>query len=51
MIDDPHKKLAQLAVVQAEKRLLRASSFYEKQAAAAVLTKALTWLEQVRGDQ
>ncbi len=49
MLDDLNTDIARIRVVNAEKRLLRATDYYEKQAAQAMLDEALAHLEKLRG--
>jgi hypothetical protein len=48
MIDDLNESIAKVRVVNAEKRLLRAQDFYEKQAAQEALDEALAQIEKLR---
>jgi hypothetical protein len=49
MVDDLNRSIAEIRVVNAEKRLLRAVDHYEKVAAQEAYEQALAQLEKARG--
>jgi hypothetical protein len=49
MTDDLNKSISQIRIVNAEKRLLRATDHYEKQAARLADEQALWEFEKLRG--